>query len=137
MVNRSACIAIVLAVVTAGPGAAQPASPPAAMPALTGRSDDVPPDMQQAVIEKFARSFLLPQLVMWDFGFMQPYPTGGIAVCGFVNYPDSTRQYVGKLPFFARFQAGRIVQAGIVARSHLEDPVHASADAHKIACADH
>ncbi len=122
-----------LAALGAVPPAAQSAAAP---PVVAGRSDDVPADMRQAIADHFARSFLLPQLVRWDFLFLQPYPTGGTAVCGLVDYPNSTRQYVGKLPFFARFQNGRIVQSGIVARSYMEDPVHANANAYKIACTD-
>ena len=133
MARRTLYILLALAATAATPAASWAQSGPASVP---GRSDDVPADMRQAVIDHFARSFLLPQLVLWDFQFRQPYPTGGIAVCGGVNYPDSTRQYVGKMPFFARFQSGRIVQAGIVAKSHVEDPVHANANAFKIACSD-
>jgi hypothetical protein len=131
MVSRQLWILIFLAAVTIPPG---PAKSDAL--AVRGRSDDVPADMQQAITDHFMHSFVLPQLVLWDFRFLQPYPTGGIAVCGTVNYPNSTRQYAGKVPFFARFENGRIIQAGIVARSHFEDPVHANANAYKIACGD-
>lgn len=101
-----------------------------------GRSDDVPPEVRQAVTDRFARGFLLPNTVMWKFDYTQPYPTGGLAVCGRVNYQNSTRRYVGEQPFFARLQDGRVIQSGIVARSKIEDPVHANANAFAIACGD-
>ncbi len=113
-----------------GPGDAAPAGGAARL----GRSDDVPQAFRQAVIDKFARGFMLPQTVLWKFDYVQPYPIGGFAVCGRVNYQNSTRKYVGEQRFFARLQDGRVTQSGIVARNKMEDPAHANADAYAIAC---
>jgi hypothetical protein len=110
----------------AGDGTATPA----------GRSQNIPADKQQAIIDHFAVNFVLRDMVIWKFVFSQPYPTGGIAVCGTVNYPDSTRRYVGSRPFYARFVDGKIVTATIVVSGSRNDPAHASADAYKIACGD-
>ena len=119
--------------------AAQTDDPPAGAAAPTGqsapgRSDDVPQALRQAVMDKMARGFVLPDSVVWKFDFTQPYPTGGTSVCGRVNYQNSTRRYVGEQPFFARLLSGRVIKAGIISPSKIEDPVHAVADAFAVAC---
>ena len=99
-----------------------------------GRVDDVPDDVRQAVIDRMQRTFIYPMLVIWKFDFIRPYPTDGIAICGRLNFPDSTRHYVGEQPFFAHMSGGRVTESGIVARRQNEDPVLANANAYKIAC---
>jgi hypothetical protein len=99
-----------------------------------GRVENVPDDIRQAVIAEMQRTFVYPQLVIWKFDYMQPYPTEGIAVCGRVNFPSSTRHYVGEQQFFAHLTNGEVIGSGIVAHRQNEDPVFASAAGYKIAC---
>jgi hypothetical protein len=119
---------------------AQPAAPAEAgaqpAPAEAGRTE-VPPAMRQLVIDHFAKSFVLPQLVIWKFDYAQPYPTGGTAVCGRVNYPDISRRYVGEQPFFVRFKDGVLVESAMMSRLAIDDPVGASRHAYTIACGAH
>ncbi len=99
-----------------------------------GRVDVVPDDIRQEVIAQMQRTFVYPQLVIWKFDFMQPYPTDGMAVCGRVNFPSSTRRYIGEQAFFAHLRNGKVAESGIVAQRQNEDPVLANAAAYKIAC---
>ena len=101
-----------------------------------GRVEIVPDDVRQAVIAATQRTFIYPQLVIWKFDFIQPYPTDGIAVCGRVNFPNSTRRYVGEQPFYAHMIGGQVIESGVVAQRQNEDPVLANAAAYKIACGE-
>ena len=105
-----------------------------AQEAPKSRVTDVPETIRNAVIDRLQKNFVYPQLTIWKFDYMQPYPTEGISVCGRVNYLNSTRRYVGELNFFAHIRDGKVVQAGIVSHSVREDPVLGNADAYKIAC---
>ena len=98
------------------------------------RVTDVPDTLRQAVIEQLQKTLVYPELAIWQFDYMQPYPTEGVAVCGRVNYPNSTRRYVGYLKFFAHMRDGHVIKAGIVSPSVRDDPVLSNATAYKIAC---
>ncbi len=115
-----------LAGLAPGPGRADPK--------LTGRVTDVPDELRQAVIYHLQHDFVYPDLVVWDFQFIQPYITGGIAICGQLNLADSTRRYVGMQPFYAIYVSGNVTSAGIVAKRQNEDPVLSNRAAFKIAC---
>jgi hypothetical protein len=95
---------------------------------------DVPAWIKQAVKDHYARQFMMPDVVIWKFDYTQPYPTGGTAICGRVNYTNSIHRYVGFQRFYALIKYHRLIESAIVSVSLMEDPVHASADAYAIAC---
>ena len=95
--------------------------------------DDLSAAAKQTIKDRFRPSLILPELALWKFDELRPYPTGGVAVCGRVNFPSSTRVYTGDKPFYALFQHGQITAAAIVERIE-EDPVRATASAWAIAC---
>ncbi len=95
---------------------------------------EVPDDLQHAVIEHLQHTFIYPDLVIWHFKYMQPYPTSGIAICGTLDLPDSTRRYEAAQPFYARYLDGRVLESGIVSPRQNEDPVASNRAAQEIAC---
>lgn len=108
----------------------------AAIPALAAGPDrlPVPDSIQQLITDHFSQTFLLPNLVNWNFIEMHKYAVGGYAVCGTVNYPDSTRRYVGAAPFFSIIRNGEFQEGEVVTRNALQDPVQATRRAYAIAC---
>jgi hypothetical protein len=123
------CLALGMEAPAAAFGHGQDAAPPDA-----GSAGDITPAMRQTIRDRFRKIFMLPDTVLWRYDFTRNYPTGGISVCGRVNYQDSTRRYVGFLKYYARFTDGKIVDTGILPRNANQDPVHANADAYRIAC---
>jgi hypothetical protein len=107
------------------------AIPPAA--AQDGSADDVTQPMKDSIEAYFHKSLLLPELAIWKYDFTRPYPTGGTAVCGRVNYVVSTRRYYGFLPFFVRFKNGKLVE-GAIAVPPKVNPIQAPTYAYRIAC---
>ncbi len=105
-----------------------------AQPKPNGRVTDVPDNVRQAVIDHLQHTFVYPDLVIWHFEYMQPYPTGGLAICGNLDLPDSTRHYERAQPFYAHYVDGRVVESGIVSPRQNEDPVFSNRAAFGIAC---
>jgi hypothetical protein len=99
----------------------------------TASVDDLSADAKQVIKDHFRKNFMLPDIVLWKFDYLRAYPTGGTAVCGRVNFPNSTRQYVGYKPFYALFQHGDLTGSVIVAREEA-DPERASPKSYNIAC---
>lgn len=95
---------------------------------------DVPQAIRDAIAEHFRKSFVVPYMVLWKFDFTRPYPTGGTAICGRVNYPGSTHRYKGDHAFYARIQKGVVTDGAIVSTSVAEDPTHITDAAYRIAC---
>jgi hypothetical protein len=117
------CICVLLAgLATAGPARGN------------DNAANIPIETQTLIKARFRNTFLLPELVQWKFDFTKPYPTGGIAVCGRVNYQVSTRRYVGFRPFMALVVDGRVTDHRIVPGVYAEDPTYASLAAYKVAC---
>jgi hypothetical protein len=95
--------------------------------------DDLSVEAKDLIKEKLKKIFMYPDLVLWKYDSLRPYPTGGVAVCGQVNYPDSTRAYTGYRPFFAVIRDGKLFSADVPARED-RDPRQEWLAAFHIAC---
>lgn len=56
--------------------------------------------LQEAVIDHFSLQLVLPRTAIWHFVSASPYLLGGTLICGDVNYQNSVKRYVGRLPFY-------------------------------------
>jgi hypothetical protein len=94
---------------------------------------DITQPMKDAMEAYFHKTLIHPELAIWKYDFTRPYPTGGLSVCGRVNYVTSTRQYFGFLPFFAHFRGGRMVEGGIAVPAYV-DVLQGMTHAYDVAC---
>jgi hypothetical protein len=116
---------VVLGVLAGGPAAAE-----------DDNAAHIPLETRKLIKAKFEDNFLFPELVEWRFDFTRPYPTSGTAVCGRVNYQDSTHGYIGFKPFFALIVDGRVTDYHIVPGVYAQDVTYAGLAAYKIACGE-
>jgi hypothetical protein len=99
-------------------------------------ADTVPPDLQRITMEHFLPSFVYPDLVQWEWDSAKPYPLGGTAVCGKVNFPNSNRRYLGYKEFYALVVDGKYQEGGIVG-NNVQDPAGAIGFAYRTVCGVH
>ena len=89
---------------------------------------------QQAVMEHFRNTFVLPQFTRWEFDVAKPYRLGGRLICGHVNFQNSNRVYQGEKAFYVVIKDGKYSEGGIVG-NQIQDPSGATTFAYKILCA--
>jgi hypothetical protein len=100
-------------------------------------ANDVSIAYQRLVKAHFAINLPLPDLAIWRFDSVRPYPGGGDIVCGKVNYQNSTRVYMGMLGFYVVIRNDRVGLSGIEANNAMEDPTGAFKFAYHNLCDKH
>jgi hypothetical protein len=79
--------------------------------------------LQEAVIDHFSPELVLPRTAIWHFSSATPYLLGGTLVCGNVNYQNSVKKYVGRLPFYlVVLKNGTTGDGGLLPEDPLLDP---------------
>lgn len=73
----------------------------------------VPPAIRRQVMAFFAPSWVLPDTVMYRWDALRPTFGGDQVVCGWVNYQNSTRVYVGWRAFYAIVHGAEIPTSAI------------------------
>jgi hypothetical protein len=83
----------------------------------------ISPMLREAVINHFSPQLVLPRTAIWHFMSASPYLLGGTLVCGDVNYQNSVKKYVGRLPFYLVVKAnGETGDGGMLPENRRSDP---------------
>jgi hypothetical protein len=83
----------------------------------------ISPMLRDAVIDHFSPQLVLPRTAIWHFASASPYLLGGTLVCGDVNYQNSVKKYVGRLPFYLVVKRNGLTgDGGMLPEDPLMDP---------------